>query len=121
MNKVVRARELRKSMTRAEVFLWERLKNRRLGGWKFRRQHPLGEYVVGFVCLKARLVVELDGCCHDFRDARDWRRTQWLRTQGYRVLRLANEEVFSDEPAALRRIRVALEAHVGGRGKRGQI
>jgi very-short-patch-repair endonuclease len=84
-----RARYLRKNMTLTEWRLWLKLRGRQLDGWKFRRQHPIGEYIVDFYCPAARLVVELDGSSHDDGTAFDYgqRRQAWLESQGYRVLR----------------------------------
>jgi very-short-patch-repair endonuclease len=77
-------------MTGTEWRVWLRLKGRQLAGWKFRRQHPIGPYVADFCCLAARLVVELDGPEHgnDPAEAYDQRRTEWLESEGYRVMRL---------------------------------
>jgi very-short-patch-repair endonuclease len=85
-----RARELRRKMTSSEIRVWLYLRRRRLDGWKFRRQHPIGTYVVDFYCPAARLVVELDGDSHDgSKDEYEDRRQAWLESQGYRVLRLS--------------------------------
>ena len=85
------ARRLRKDMTYTEVRLWLKLKGRQLDGWKFRRQTPIGQYIVDFYCPAARLVVELDGASHDFEDQADDddRRQAWLESKGYRVLRFS--------------------------------
>jgi len=85
-------------MTGTEWNVWNRLKGKRLGGWKFRRQHPIGPYVVDFCCLAARLVVELDGPEHgtDAAEAYDVRRTAWLECDGYRVLRFSVTSVDED-------------------------
>ena len=73
--------------------LWSRLRDRRLGGLKFRRQRPIGPYVVDFVCLDHALVVELDGAPHELTYKRDAIRDALLETSGYRVLRFPNDEV----------------------------
>jgi very-short-patch-repair endonuclease len=75
-------------MTVAEVRLWSHLKGRQLDGWKFRRQTPIGPYIVDFYCPAARLIVELDGDSHDFEDKfeDDRRRQAWLESKGYKVL-----------------------------------
>lgn len=94
--RLAQARRLRGHMTRAETFLWGVLRGRAFGGLKFRRQAPIGPYIVDFVCLKRRLVVELDGGVHDapFRDPeRDRKRDAWLVSEGYRVLRFRNGQV----------------------------
>jgi very-short-patch-repair endonuclease len=89
------ARRLRKAMTRAEVALWKRLRGRGLEGLRFRRQHPMGPYVVDFYCPAARLAVELDGEVHQNERAvaRDAERDSWLREQGVRVVRIPNQVV----------------------------
>jgi very-short-patch-repair endonuclease len=92
-----RAKHLRRAMTRAEILLWRYLKAHRLDGLAFRRQTPIGRYMVDFVCHSAQLIVELDGETHDF-DARqqyDAVRDRWLASRGYYVMRFTNEEVLS--------------------------
>jgi very-short-patch-repair endonuclease len=80
-------------MTFTEQRLWTHLRGRKLEGWKFRRQHPIGEYIVDFYCPAARLVVELDGYSHGFdkQIAYDAARQRWLEFQGYTVLRFGSE------------------------------
>ena len=76
-------------MTPPEARLWRCLKGHKLGGYKFRRQHPIGPYILDFYCAAARLAVEVDGAVHDNPDqmARDRRRAAWLARQGVSVLR----------------------------------
>ncbi|TMC54210.1 MAG: DUF559 domain-containing protein [Chloroflexi bacterium] len=81
----VRARELRGDMSGTERRVWYRLRGRRLGGFKFRRQLPIGPYFADFVCLSARLVVEIDGEFHE--EESDRRKTAYLESQGFRVMR----------------------------------
>jgi adenine-specific DNA-methyltransferase len=88
-----RARGLRKHATDAERALWQRLRNRQLGGRKFRRQHPIGPYIVDFACIETHLIVELDGGQHLDHAAADAQRTAYLNSEGYRVLRYWNDEV----------------------------
>ena len=90
-----RARELRRDMTDAERALWRCLRMRQLDGFRFRRQWPVGPYVVDFACLSARLVVEVDGGQHADADG-DARRDAFLRGRGFRVLRFWNNEVLLD-------------------------
>jgi very-short-patch-repair endonuclease len=101
-----RARSLRKSSTPAEHKLWMRLRNRQLDGVKFRRQQPIGQYVVDFFCLEARLVIELDGGWHgeDLKRVEDEQRTAYLESQGYLVMRFWNNEVTEDNRGVLERI-----------------
>ncbi|MDT8396969.1 MAG: endonuclease domain-containing protein, partial [bacterium] len=86
------SRNLRKNTTRAEQRLWSRLRSRQLLGLKFRRQHPIGNYVVDFVCLEKNVVIEVDGGQH-LDDVRDKERDQWLSNEGYGILRYWNDQV----------------------------
>jgi very-short-patch-repair endonuclease len=88
---VNQARTLRRRATLTERTLWTLLRDRRLDGLKFRRQVPIGPYVLDFVCLSHRLVVEADGPFHD--PAHDALRDQWLMTQGFHILRFANRDI----------------------------
>ena len=81
------ARKLRQHQTKAEAILWRHLRNRQLTDWKFRRQVPRGPYIVDFICLEARIVVEVDGGHHTGQPKADARRTRFLEDNGYRVLR----------------------------------
>ncbi len=85
-----RAKRLRKPLTSQELALWLRLKNRQLGGFKFRRQHPIGPYILDFYCAEARLAVEIDGAAHSTADqiAHDQRRDAYFRERGIETLRL---------------------------------
>jgi very-short-patch-repair endonuclease len=105
------ARQLRAESTDAERKLWSRLRNKQLGGVKFRRQHPIGPFVVDFYCSNARLVIELDGSQHrDITGAQyDERRSRWLSEQGYRVLRFPNADVFKNLAGVMEGIWLALK------------
>jgi very-short-patch-repair endonuclease len=92
---VKKARGLRRVMTPPEVLLWQRLRGRP-GGVKFRRQHPVGRYVADFYAPDARVIVEVDGLAHDARVERDAVRDDWLRGQGFVVVRVAAAEVLRD-------------------------
>ena len=83
-----RARELRKNPTEAERVLWQHIRRRQLGGYRFRRQQPLGEYIVDFFCFEKRLVVEIDGGQHSERVSYDTARTASLKSRGFRVLKI---------------------------------
>lgn len=89
-------RTLRRNQTDAERRLWAELRGRRLGGLKFRRQHPIGPYVADFACPEAKIVVEVDGGQHARQAAWDLMRSQWMETDGYRVLRFWNNEVLGN-------------------------
>jgi len=98
------ARKLRKASTDAELRLWLQLKNRNLGGFKFRRQHPIPPYVVDFVCIEQKLIVELDGGQHAEQTARDAERTAFLESKGFRVIRFWNDEALKQTNAVLEEI-----------------
>lgn len=104
------ARDLRASQTPAERILWDALRGRKLDGFKFRRQYPLGSYVLDFVCVEQRLVVELDGAHHARGDQlrRDQGRTAHLEQFGYRVVRYPNAVIFSDLDTVLDDLRFEL-------------
>jgi adenine-specific DNA-methyltransferase len=89
------ARQLRREQTHAELRLWRVLRDRGLGQYKFRRQQPIGPYIVDFVCFDAKLIVELDGDRHDQPDAiaSDGARTVFLEREGFRVLRFWNGDL----------------------------
>ncbi len=87
-------KSLRQNMTPAEATLWQWLKGRGAGGWKFRRQQGIGPYVLDFYCPELRLCVELDGSSHDFKYEYDEERTKYLNEQGIQVIRFPNELVW---------------------------
>jgi very-short-patch-repair endonuclease len=104
---VKRARRLRNHPTATERVLWTRLRQRKLGGLKFRRQAPMGPYVLDFLCLRHRLVVEADGPFHD--PERDAIRDAWLEAKGFRVLRFSNQEIHGSADRVTDRILAAIE------------
>ena len=95
---ITRAKQLGKHQTNAEVILWQALRNRKLARWKFRRQHVINRYVVDFVCLDAKLIIEVDGATHSTESERsaDGSRTRLLEACGFQVLRFWNEEIYSN-------------------------
>lgn len=101
-----RCRELRHSQTSAEARLWARLRNRALGGLKFRRQHPFGDFILDFYCHDARLVIEVDGFSHAGGASRvaDAQRSAFLERFGLLVLRFSNQEVFERMGSVAERI-----------------
>lgn len=107
MNLTDRARTLRHQMTDAERHLWFALRDRRLHGWRFRRQHVVAGYIADFACPDAWLIVELDGGQHTAEV--DAARTRELEAAGYRVLRFWNNEVLRQTEAVLARIAEVLE------------
>jgi very-short-patch-repair endonuclease len=106
-----RARALRSDPPSAEAKLWSRLRARRLGGFKFVRQEPIGPYFADFCCREEKLVVEVDGATHstDGELAHDKRRDAFLLAHGYRVLRVRNGEVYEETDNVLETILAALE------------
>jgi len=96
-------------MTPAEEKLWEALKGKKLGGLKFRAQHPVGPFILDFYCPARKLVIEMDGDVHegDEQAEHDEARTNQLNAYGYRVIRFRNEEVLENLPAVLERILAA--------------
>ena len=101
------ARHLRTRMTESETLLWKHLRAHRLNGGKFRRQQPIGPYIVDFVHFEARLIVEADGGQHN--DAPDdKKRDIWLRSQGFTVLRFWNNEILNNLEGVLTRILAAI-------------
>jgi very-short-patch-repair endonuclease len=106
------ARNLRRALSLPEARLWSRLRQRVAGKPVFRRQHPIGPYVLDFYCAKARLAVEIDGISHDMGDRpqRDLRRDAWLGARGVTVVRIAaNELTRSVDDAAEAIVRMAAE------------
>jgi very-short-patch-repair endonuclease len=102
---IVRAREFRRSMSLPEGLLWQELR-KRPGGFKFRRQHPIGPYVLDFYCPAARLAIEVDGASHDMGDnpQRDAQRDAWLREQGLRIARFTARDVLHNMDGVIRMI-----------------
>ncbi|TMK30623.1 MAG: DUF559 domain-containing protein [Alphaproteobacteria bacterium] len=101
------ARRLRRDSTDTERRLWAVLRDRRLAGYRFRRQHPLGKFIVDFACTKHRLIVEADGAQHAGSGA-DQRRTAFLEDEGWRVLRFWDNEVLTNTEGVIQRILEAL-------------
>ncbi len=99
-----RAKSMRYNQTDAEGLLWHYLRNKQLDGYKFRRQQPVGPYIVDFACLPEKLLIELDGGQHAEQETYDEQRDQFLQSQGYRVLRFWNNEVFDNCFAVLEQI-----------------
>ena len=95
-NHIRLARLLRQDSTEVEKVLWELLRDRKINGLKFRRQHPLKSYIVDFFCPELKLIIEVDGGPHATTQAHDQRRTRWLESNGYPVLRFLNNEIFEN-------------------------
>jgi very-short-patch-repair endonuclease len=101
-----KAKELRKSMTEAESYLWKKLRRRQLNGLKFRRQHPLDIFIADFYCHEKKLIIELDGGIHDSIEQSEYDdgRTFELEEKGFKIIRFRNEEVFNDLEKVLAKI-----------------
>jgi very-short-patch-repair endonuclease len=105
-----RARTLRSNMTDVERLLWQSLRGKQINGHRFRRQHPIGKYIADFACVEQRLVVELDGGQHQEQLEYDQQRSEFLRLQGWRVLRFWNNQVLENIEGVLFVIAEHLEA-----------
>lgn len=106
-----RARQLRKDSTEAEEKLWKRLRNRKFEGLKFRRQHPINQFIVDFYCHEKRLVVEVDGGIHNDIEVkeRDEGREAELQNFGLRIIRFKNEEIMNDMKQVLEKLKAAVQ------------
>lgn len=100
-----KAKSLRSNQTEAERKLWHHLRAHRFLGLKFKRQKPIGHYIVDFICMEHHLIIELDGGQHADQTDYDQQRDAWLRTKGYTVLRFWNNEVLQQTEAVLERVR----------------
>jgi very-short-patch-repair endonuclease len=112
-----RARGLRRAETDAERWLWSALRSRRLAGFKFVRQEPVGPFFVDFVCRGKRLVVEIDGATHstEIEKAYDEKREAFLQANGYRVIRVGNMDIYENLAGVVETIHAALETPPPGR------
>ncbi|MFS8889563.1 endonuclease domain-containing protein, partial [Synechococcus sp. R55.2] len=110
---IARARQLRREATTAESLLWELLRDRRLLGRKFRRQHPIGQFIADFFCDDARLIIEIDGAVHrePTQQERDRLREEILREHGFAILRFTNEQIFDHTEQVLPEIAAYVTAH----------
>ena len=102
-------RQLRQTLTDAERRMWSALRDRRLSKYKFRRQHPLGDFIVDFACTEYQLVIEIDGGQHS-ENAADTTRTAWLHSQGWKVLRFWNNDVLSNTNGVVETILCVLKS-----------
>ena len=104
-----RARGLRKNPTEAEKLMWNHLRFWQVDGYKFRRQQPLGKYIVDFVCLEKKLIIELDGGQHAEQVEYDSTRDGWLGAQGFRIIRFWNNDVLKNSDGVKQEILTALQ------------
>ena len=111
---LMKARALRANLTDAEKKLWSHLRRKALG-YRFRRQHPIGPYIVDFICLEQRLIIEADGGQHNnTHAANDAKRTTWLNDRHYRVLRFWNNDILTNIDGVIETIRLALSPDADG-------
>ncbi len=103
-----KARNMRANPTEAESILWKELRGKQIAGYKFRQQHLIDDYIVDFVCLKKKLIIEVDGEIHNFQEEKDLKRTKILENLGYKVIRFKNEEVIGDIENVLKKIETEL-------------
>lgn len=103
------AKQLRRELTMEERHLWYLLRGRRFSRYKFRRQHPVGHYILDFACCEARLAIELDGGQHDEKQDYDEQRSLWLNQKGWYVIRFWNNELWNNEEAVLEKILETLQ------------
>jgi len=96
-----RSRDLRNNLTDAEQKLWQRLRSKQIQGNKFRRQFVLGNYIVDFICLGKRLIIEVDGGQHMDNVNYDLQRDEWLKQQNFKVLRFWNNQVLNEIDSVL--------------------
>ena len=104
------AKDLRSNQTTIEDHMWRSLRAGRLDGWKFKRQVPMRRYILDFVCFERRLIVEVDGPVHEreLQKATDAARDDWLRGEGFSILRVTGDDILAHLDAALDRNRLAL-------------
>jgi very-short-patch-repair endonuclease len=111
------AKALRKRSTDAERLLWNQLRARQMGGLKFRRQEPIGGHIVDFVCYDRKLVIELDGAGHASQRGDDRARDSWLQGQGFRVIRVLDNEILVNTQGVLDVIEGACQEHLKSEGR----
>ena len=112
---ITASRQMRKSPTKAEAFLWKHLREKQLGGFKFRRQHIIYAYIVDFYCSSAKLVIEIDGAIHKTQAEYDKERELDLKDRGYQVARFTNDDVFEDTEKVLAHIYDLCMEHISSK------
>lgn len=92
------AKQMRRSMTEAETILWSKLRGRQRNGWQFRRQHPVGQFILDFACVRAHLGIEVDGATHseEAEIRYDEQRSAYLRSKGWNMLRVQNKDIYDE-------------------------
>lgn len=109
----LRRRQLRNSMPRAEIFLWARLKKKQIMGYKFRRQHSIGYYVIDFYCPKLKLAIEVDGDSHFSEEGKkyDLKRENYIKSFGIRFLRITNLDVYNNMGGIIEKLMEIIKSH----------
>lgn len=104
------AKILRSQTTPAEAKLWQQLRAKRLNGYHFRRQHPIGQYIVDFACVKSRLIIEVDGDTHfnETAEAKDKIRSEFIVGQGWRTFRCTNNDIYKNLNGVIEALLAAL-------------
>ena len=112
-NKTILARNLRKNSTKQERRLWNLLKNRQFHNLKFKRQQPIGDYIVDFICKEAKIIIEIDGGQHNEPEniEYDKTRTEYLNNLGYKVVRFWNNEIYENIEGVVLRLREEINPH----------
>ena len=112
-NKTIIARNLRKNSTIQERRLWNLLKNRQFHNLKFKRQQPIGDYIVDFICKEAKIIIEIDGGQHNEPEniEYDKTRTEYLNTLGYKVIRFWNNEIYENIEGVVLRLKEDINPH----------
>ena len=112
-NKTILARNLRKSSTIQERRLWNLLKNRQFHNLKFKRQQPIGDYIVDFICKEAKIIIEIDGGQHNEPENINYDkvRTEYLNNLGYKVIRFWNNEIYENIEGVILRLREEINPH----------
>ena len=110
-----RAQVLRKRTTDSERLLWSHLRRRQLRGYRFRRQVPIGNYIADFVCIEARLIIELDGSQHQEQRVYDEQRTRYLEQRGFKIFRVWDNQAFTETQSVLETISNMLESSTSQR------
>jgi very-short-patch-repair endonuclease len=116
-----KAKKLRKKMTEAEKILWSRIRNRKVNGMYFRRQHPYGIYILDFFCFEANLVIEIDGLIHLSRHEYDLERTKYLESSGLKIIRFTNTEIENRIEWVINKIQKAVDPFPLGGNKKGGL
>ena len=114
-----KAKKLRKKMTDAEKILWSKIRNRKVNGMYFRRQHPYGIYILDFFCFEANLVIEVDGLIHLSKHENDLERTKYLESSGLTIIRFRNADIENRIGKVLEKIQGVVYPFPPGGNKKG--